>query len=443
MSENIKLSPINQKIVQDKQTANQNNNTSTNFKVSDNRLKQDTYINSHKKVITFGSILGGVGIAVGVTILVYKGILGSKAQNFVQGIVNKFSGNVTTATSKATSTVPTKTPPTVTTKPIDVRDKIEVPKKPIQETPHTVVKQPVINKPVVLSVNANNVATETNVHTSSSCMVPGSKVQNMQSEIVKGTREVAGTSYHNPVIGDNINLATTNSSKTIDICAEENGVYVKHSIILDESSDLYTSKVITGGKLYSENLPDNDAARARMYTPNHELPDDWLEAYELDYEFISEAEMKKFPTLRSYAEYRSNPERLQDNQLRRVIKNIPPTQQEYFLYRGVNLSTKPQQYIDILQGAKIGDIIIPDWGVSCATPDSSYAIKHYTGGGTQNTALLKIKTPIGSRLFGLHKDGFTEYHMPSMSKYKLTGKHQIGNLAIYDLDYIMPDLSKV
>ena len=82
MSNDIKLSPINQKIIQDKQT-NQNS-ANTDLKVPDNGLKQDTFVSRHKKAITFGSILGGIGLAVGAAFLAYKGKLGSKAQGFVK-----------------------------------------------------------------------------------------------------------------------------------------------------------------------------------------------------------------------------------------------------------------------------------------------------------------------------------------------------------------------
>ena len=112
MSNDIKLSQLNQKFIQDKQA--KQNNASASLKVQDDGLKQDTFVKRHKKAIAFGSILGGIGIAVGTAFLAYKGKLGAKAQEFVYGFINKsdkFSDNVAGATSKTTPSVSTEKNP--------------------------------------------------------------------------------------------------------------------------------------------------------------------------------------------------------------------------------------------------------------------------------------------------------------------------------------------
>ena len=90
MSNNIKLSPLNQKIIQERKAIDQNN-TNNNLKLSNNNLKQDIFVKSNKKAITFGSILMGLGLTIGAGFLAYKGKLGSKAQGFAECIVNKFN----------------------------------------------------------------------------------------------------------------------------------------------------------------------------------------------------------------------------------------------------------------------------------------------------------------------------------------------------------------
>jgi len=212
----------------------------------------------------------------------------------------------------------------------------------------------------------------------------------------------------------------------------------KDTTVLKEDKSAY--KIITGLKLYNENNPNNDAARARMFTVNHELPEDWLKAYEVDYEEDFDMNFQDtrktygetFKTLREYAEYKSDPVRARIIQLKK-IKNIAPAVEEHFLYRGLGPAT-PKEIIVLLETANKGDIIVPDWGVSCATPNPDYAIKHYTDG-----CLLRIKTPVGAQLAGLYKDGFAEFHMPSMSEYKYLGSCKIDNITVHDLEYIMPN----
>ncbi len=201
-------------------------------------------------------------------------------------------------------------------------------------------------------------------------------------------------------------------------------------------------KIINGLKLYSENSPNNDAARARMFSVNHELPEDWLKAYEIDYDEDFDIDFQGtgktygeiFKTLIEYAEYKSDPVRARNGQLKK-LKKVSPTQEEHLFYRGLGPAT-PKKIISLLETAKKDDIIIPDWGVSCVTPDPDYAINHYADG-----FLLRIKTPTGARLAGCYKDGFPEFHMPSMSEYKYLGSSKINNITVYDLEYIMPDLS--
>ena len=91
--------------------------------------------------------------------------------------------------------------------------------------------------------------------------------------------------------------------------------------------------------------------------------------------------------------------------------------------------------------SKIGDIIIPDWGVSCATSNAPYAINNYTHKtASDKPSILRIKVPKGARLAGLYKDGFEEFHLPSLSEYKYLNKRNLGGLTVYDLEYIIPDI---
>ena len=104
MSNDIKLNLLNKTAVSERKTGNQNN-TSFNISVPDNSLNQDTFINSHKKVITLGSILGGIGLAVSACVLAHKGKFGSKVQGFADSIASKFSNSLNSLTNKQTEEV--------------------------------------------------------------------------------------------------------------------------------------------------------------------------------------------------------------------------------------------------------------------------------------------------------------------------------------------------
>ncbi len=237
-------------------------------------------------------------------------------------------------------------------------------------------------------------------------------------------------------------LPQTVSFKGLEAMANYNCLLAGTSALKEDKS---AYKIISGLKLYSEHNPNNDAARARMFTPNHELPEDWLEAYELDYELDFDTPFGKtnetygevFKTLKEYAEYKSDPIRLRNIQLKKLKEKVPPAQEEHILYRGLG-PTVPKEVISMLETAEKGDTVIPDWGVACVTPSPDYAAKHYSDG-----ALLRIKTPVGARLAGLYKDGYAEFHMPAMAEYKYLGSCKINGLTVYDLEYIIPDLSAV
>ncbi len=112
----IKLSQVNQKYIENRalnQTNNVKNNTPTPIK--DNRLKQDTFVNSHKKEIVIGGVLGSIALTLGLGTLAYKGKLGSKAQELTQNIISKFkksapkAGDIETPkAAKAEPKAPTK-----------------------------------------------------------------------------------------------------------------------------------------------------------------------------------------------------------------------------------------------------------------------------------------------------------------------------------------------
>ena len=102
-----------------------------------------------------------------------------------------------------------------------------------------------------------------------------------------------------------------------------------------------------------------------MFTENHELPEDWLKAYEDDYELDFDIPFAKtgktygetFKTLREYAEFKSDPLRARTSQLKKIKKHTKPADKEYILYRGLGPST-PHQVIEMLESAKINDVII-------------------------------------------------------------------------------------
>ena len=87
----IKLSQVNQKYIENR-TLNQTNNVKNNTPapIKDNGLKQDTFVNSHKKEIVIGGVLGSIALTLGLGTLAYKGKLGSKAQELTQNIISKF-----------------------------------------------------------------------------------------------------------------------------------------------------------------------------------------------------------------------------------------------------------------------------------------------------------------------------------------------------------------
>lgn len=95
------LSPINQQLI--KNRVNQNGKTTVDIK---NNSSTDTFVNRHKKqLITFGTILGGIGLTVGACVLAYNGKLGSKAQEFIENIFNKFKGKSKANTNRQFETL--------------------------------------------------------------------------------------------------------------------------------------------------------------------------------------------------------------------------------------------------------------------------------------------------------------------------------------------------
>ena len=122
----------------------------------------------------------------------------------------------------------------------------------------------------------------------------------------------------------------------------------------------------------------------------------------------------------------------------RDLINSPINTKEHYLYRGFDLDNEiingMEEFSKLFRNAKPGDIIVPDWCTMC-TSQNPYVAKDYVQNG-----LLRIKTPIGARLCA--KSTY-EINLPSLSKFKFLGKQQVGEFEIYDLEYIMLDLSDI
>ena len=121
------------------------------------------------------------------------------------------------------------------------------------------------------------------------------------------------------------------------------------------------------------------------------------------------------------------------------MSKAPVNTEEHYLYRGMTtrnpIFEEHKIYDSLLENAKVGDVIVPDWNVTCTSCYPEYAL-NYSGNG-----FMRIKTPVGAQLGA--KGGHTEVNLPSMAKLKLTNKQKVGELTIYDFDYIMPDLSDI
>lgn len=121
------------------------------------------------------------------------------------------------------------------------------------------------------------------------------------------------------------------------------------------------------------------------------------------------------------------------------MSKAPVNTEEHFLYRGITTGNhtfeERKAYDTLLENAKVGDVIVPDWNVTCTSCYPEYALSYGTNG------FMRIKTPVGAQLGA--KGGHSEVNLPSMAKLKLTNKQQVGKLTIYDFDYIMPDLSDI
>ena len=366
MFDNIKLSSINQKVVQRRKHIDQNN-TNNNLKVSDNGLKQDIFAKSNKKAITFGSILTGVCLTVGAGFLAYKCKLDSKVQGFIESIVNKFhkiSNNVSSATSKTTSATSIKTP---------------------HITPIGPVEELINDGEFDISLYGSSIKT-----------------------VNKRYIGCDGRKHEIKLIIDDMKPP---------VCLVINDSRVGDCNNIE--SQILRIKQYSNGR-------DKEKISKRFGERIAEAYDDEIEKVQQD---IVEKQYS-------------------------LLKQCPSNPDEHFLYRGVHLFTENPQaneakYSKLLLNAKKGDIIIPDWGITHTTTSAEwaldYALKKNINSNlsdalqqsTTKPALLRIHTPVGAKFYARHED---EIIFPCMANYRFLNKQEVGNLVIFDLEYIMPNL---
>ena len=79
-----------------------------------------------------------------------------------------------------------------------------------------------------------------------------------------------------------------------------------------------------------------------------------------------------------------------------------------------------QKELETILNAKEGDIIVPDVGYVWGSPQKEYAeayASYLDGSSTQNCILMKIKTPIGTRLSRDINIGFEYFEISSLNPY--------------------------
>jgi len=121
----------------------------------------------------------------------------------------------------------------------------------------------------------------------------------------------------------------------------------------------------------------------------------------------------------------------QENELAKISGFKYP----HTFYRGINLdknisnSEDEDKYIDYMNSAKIGDIIVPDWSPSCAAKDIRLAFDY------NNKNIIVIRTKKGAKIFsGNHNN--REVMFPSQSKFKVLSKQKQNGINIIELEYI-------
>lgn len=518
----IKLSQVNQKYIENRalnQTNNVKNNTPTPIK--DNRLKQDTFVNNHKKEIVIGGVLGSIALTLGLGTLAYKGKLGSKAQELTQNIISKFkksapkAGDIETPkAAKAEPKAPTKAETTAIelepnklfeevelepienfnlkeAKSIDISDnfelaeiepfelketkleplknieevtdevaeKVEVPEKLSTDNPiekveskaQTEIKEAEIKEaPTKETPSEVNSEVKTEAKTEAKTETKEeSKIESKEepkAEKVSEPKEEPEISYplgdyNNPIEGEKINIAKADSTQTVVYkYKRSDGKWETVEITLDSNKGKEPLQYTPRGDFSSDSRA-NYMLRNWQYNPKMEdwNLEKWKRRYNKELTYITE-DLGYKPTFEEYCEIRKNYE-IQETLKKQYtyMSQAPVNTEEHFLYRGITTGNhtfeKRKAYDTLLENAKVGDVIVPDWNVACTSCYPEYALSYGTNG------FMRIKTPVGAQLGA--KGGHSEVNLPSMAKLKLTNKQKVGELTIYDFDYIMPDLSDI
>lgn len=524
----IKLSQVNQKYIENR-TLNQTNNVKNNTPapIKDNGLKQDTFVNSHKKEIVIGGVLGSIALTLGLGTLAYKGKLGSKAQELTQNIISKFKKSAPKAgdievpkAAKAEPKAPTKVETTAIelepnklfeevelepiedfnlkeAKSIDVSDnfelaeiepfelketkleqitdevaeKVEVPEKLSTDNPIEKVEskaQPEIKEAEIKEAPTKETPSEVNSEVKTEAKSEakseapaetktGTKAETKEEPKIESKEEPKAEKasepkeepeisyplgdYNNPIEGEKINIAKTDSTQTVVYKYKRNdGKWETVEITLDSNKGKEPLKYTPRGDFSSDSRA-NYRLRNWQYNPKMEdwNLESWKRRYNKELTYITE-DLGYKPTFEEYCEIRKNYE-IQETLKKQYtyMSQAPVNTEEHFLYRGITTGNhtfeKRKAYDSLLENAKIGDVIVPDWNVTCTSCYPEYALSYGTNG------FMRIKTPVGAQLGA--KGGHSEVNLPSMAKLKLTNKQQVGKLTIYDFDYVMPDLSDI
>ena len=168
------------------------------------------------------------------------------------------------------------------------------------------------------------------------------------------------------------------------------------------------------------------------------------EEYLKDRYEMSTFAQQKFPT---FEEYKNSYIKEVEARVNRYLSQIPRTTKDCVLWRGVCLNKHAKdkgtrEFSRILEDAKPGDIITPDYAATCTSIQPRYALNYlnrdYEHSEHAKKALFKIITRKGAKLPA--KGGLREVDLPPFAQYRVLGKQYLPaeNTYIYTLEYITP-----
>ncbi|MBR2387029.1 hypothetical protein IKA92_07030 [bacterium] len=121
-----------------------------------------------------------------------------------------------------------------------------------------------------------------------------------------------------------------------------------------------------------------------------------------------------------------------------AFENLKPLENECVVYRGRHKHSACESLnydFEIIENAKIGDIVVPDIAYSYCAFDKSLA-KCFAN-GHENNMIYEIKLPKGAKVSRNLEHG-GEVLMPRSAQYKITGKKVIGSTTYVSMEYILP-----